>query len=53
MPERLHDTATEDLNKAVKRDFERFSADFMFHLSLDEAEGLRFLSGTSESERGT
>ncbi len=38
---------TRDLNKAVKRNLERFPSDFMFQLNKKEAENLMFQIGTS------
>jgi hypothetical protein len=38
---------TKALNRAVKRNLDRFPADFMFQLSPDEMENLIFHSGTS------
>lgn len=35
------------LNRAVKRDIERFPRDFMFQLTVKEFENLRFHFGTS------
>jgi hypothetical protein len=37
---------TKNLNKAVQRNPDRFPADFMFQLTADEAESLRFQIGT-------
>ncbi len=42
---------TKDINKAVKRNIERFPESFMFQLTDDEYENLRFQIGTSK-ERG-
>lgn len=44
----LYGVPTKSLNLAVKRNLERFPADFMFQLTQAEAEGLRFQSGTSK-----
>lgn len=38
---------TKNLNKAVKRNSERFPSDFMFQLTLEEAQNLKFQFGTS------
>jgi hypothetical protein len=38
---------TFNLNKAVKRNLRRFPEDFMFQLTREEAESLRFQSGIS------
>jgi hypothetical protein len=43
----LYQIRTSDLNKAVKRNPERFPADFMFQMTTGEAEALRFQMGTS------
>jgi hypothetical protein len=41
----MYDVTTSNLNKAVKRNLSRFPADFMFQLTADEAEALRFQIG--------
>ncbi len=46
---RLYEVRTKELNKAVKRNQERFPEDFMFQLSRDEYQNLRFQIGTSSS----
>jgi phage regulator Rha-like protein len=38
----LYETETKALNLAVKRNIKRFPPDFMFHLTKEEYEGLRF-----------
>ena len=43
----LYGVTTQNLNKAVKRNMERFPQDFMFQLSNGELENLRFQFGTS------
>ncbi len=43
----LYEVETKALNRAVKRNLERFPADFMFQLSADEFASLRFQYGTS------
>jgi len=49
----LYRVKTFNLNKAVKRNIERFPVDFMFQLSKVEAASLRFQSGMSKpSGRG-
>ncbi|HQU43383.1 MAG: hypothetical protein B7Z73_01495 [Planctomycetia bacterium 21-64-5] len=48
----LYGVETKNLNKAAKRNLDRFPADFMFQLTADEAEALRFQIGTSKSSRG-
>jgi len=45
---RLYDVTTGNLNKAVKRNFERFPKDFMFQLSRQEYNSLRFQFGILE-----
>lgn len=51
----LYGVETKALNRAVKRNLERFPADFMFQLTAEEFEPLRFQSGTSKlrSQSGT
>ncbi|KKQ45145.1 MAG: hypothetical protein US63_C0021G0004 [Candidatus Moranbacteria bacterium GW2011_GWC2_37_8] len=44
----LHGVQTRDLNKAVKRNIERFPNDFMFQLSREEFGTLMFHFGTSK-----
>ena len=46
----LYGVTTGNLNKAVKRNLDRFPPDFMFQLTSDEAENLRFQIGISSSE---
>ena len=48
----LYGVTTGNLNKAVKRNLQRFPADFMFELTADEAENLRFQTGISSSYGG-
>ena len=48
----LYGVETGMLNRAVKRNFERFPKDFMFQLSMEEWELLRCQTGTSKSGRG-
>lgn len=43
----LYGVTTSNLNKAVKRNAERFPSDFMFQLSKSEFEILKFQFGTS------
>jgi hypothetical protein len=45
---KLYEVATFNLNKAVKRNLSRFPEDFMFRLTADEAECLRFQNGISK-----
>jgi phage regulator Rha-like protein len=42
----LYGVETKNLNKAVRRNLARFPADFMFQLTVDEADALRFQFGT-------
>ena len=42
----LYKVSTGNLNKAVKRNIERFPEDFMFQLRQEEAESLRFQFGS-------
>jgi hypothetical protein len=44
---RLYGVTTSNLNKAVRRNRDRFPADFMFRLTLAEARNLRFQFGIS------
>jgi hypothetical protein len=46
---RLYGVPTKTLNRAVRRNQERFPEDFMFQLTKEEAEHLRCQSGTSNS----
>ena len=48
----LYGVTTFNLNKAVKRNLDRFPADFMFQLSAAEAENLRFHFGISSPGHG-
>ena len=48
----LYGVTTGNLNKAVKRNVRRFPADFMFELTPEEAENLRFQIGISSSYGG-
>jgi len=43
----LYGVGTRDLNKAVKRNLQRFPKDFMFQLTKQETENLMFQFGTS------
>jgi len=49
---KLYGVLTKNLNKAVKRNIERFPKDFMFQLTKDEYQNLRFQIGTSKTEHG-
>jgi len=42
----LYGVLTKNLNKAVKRNIDRFPEDFMFQISKEEARSLRFQFGT-------
>jgi len=42
----LYGVTTSNLNKAVSRNLDRFPGDFMFQLTKNEANSLRFQSGT-------
>lgn len=44
---KLYGVKTKNLNKAVKRNIERFPSDFMLELNKNELENLRFQTGTS------
>jgi phage regulator Rha-like protein len=48
----LYGVATKNLNRVVKRNLRRFPEDFMFQLTPEEAEFLRFQSGTLKLGRG-
>jgi len=48
----LYGVTTFNLNKAVKRNLDKFRQDFMFQLSGDEFESLVFQSGASKAGRG-
>jgi hypothetical protein len=48
----LYGVETKFLNRAVKRNLQRFPLDFMFQLTQDEAESLRCQIGTSNKGRG-
>jgi phage regulator Rha-like protein len=45
----LYGVLTKNLNKAVQRNRKRFPSDFMFQLTAEEAETLRFQIGTSKT----
>lgn len=49
---KLYGVETKNLNKAVQRNKERFPEDFMFQLTAEEHDALRFQTGTSKSGRG-
>ena len=48
----LYGVETKMLNRAVKRNLQRFPPDFMFQLTNDEGERLRCQIGTSKKGRG-
>jgi len=48
----LYQVETKNLNKAVKRNIERFPASFCFQLTEEEFENLRFQFGTSSLKYG-
>lgn len=48
----LYQVQTKNLNKAVQRNAGRFPMDFMFRLTAEEFQSLRFQTGTSNSGRG-
>jgi phage regulator Rha-like protein len=48
----LYRVQTKALNRAVKRNPARFPDDFMFQLTVDETESLRYQFGTSNIHRG-
>ena len=45
----LYEVETKALNLAVKRNIKRFPSDFMFQLTKEEFEGLRFQIETSKN----
>lgn len=48
----MYGVTTGNLNKAVTRNLERFPEDFMFRLTKEEADSLRFQSGISNTRGG-
>jgi hypothetical protein len=48
----LYGVETKNLNKAVRRNLDRFPSDFMFQLTAEEAQNLKFQIGTSSSGYG-
>ena len=48
----LYQVTTGNLNKAVKRNIKRFPPDFMFQLTTEEWEALRFQNGIIKKGRG-
>jgi hypothetical protein len=49
----LYGVDTKILNKAVKRNTDRFPSDFMFQLTIEETGRLRFQNGTSNAQQGS
>ena len=49
---RLYEIETKNLNKAVKRNIERFPDFFTFQLTEEEFSSLRFQFGTSNERKG-
>jgi len=49
---RLYGVLTKNFNKAVKRNIDRFPPDFMFQVTKEEFEVLRFQIGTSNGSGG-
>jgi hypothetical protein len=49
---RLYGVQTKALNKAVKRNADRFPSDFMFQLTPEESQAMRFQFGTSKGRGG-
>jgi len=49
---KLYEIRTKNLNKAVKRNKERFPEFFMFQLAEEEFNSLRFQTGTSNERKG-
>jgi len=49
---RLYMVETKALNRAVKRNLDRFPGDFMFQLTAQELDALRYQFGTSNAIRG-
>ena len=45
---KLYGVTTSNLNKAVKRNIDRFPGDFVFQLTAQEASALRFQNGISK-----
>ena len=48
----LYGVETKVLNKSVKRNISRFPEDFMFQLTKEEFNNLRFQNGTSNKKHG-
>jgi ORF6N domain len=48
----LYQVETKNLNRAVRRNLDRFPNDFMFQLTKEDLDNLRFQTGTSSSGYG-
>ena len=48
----LYGVETRALNRAVKRNADRFPEDFMFQLTVEKTEGLRYQTGISKTGSG-
>src|SRR6266403_3338148 len=48
----IYGVETKALNRAVKRNADRFPRDFMFQISVDEWQNLKYQIGTSSSGHG-
>ena len=48
----LYGVLTKNLNKAVKRNIDKFPSTFMFQVTKEEFDALRFQFGTSKEEKG-
>jgi hypothetical protein len=46
----LYEVETRNLNKAVRRNLDRFPEDFMFQITSEDFEILKFQIGTSRSD---
>jgi hypothetical protein len=49
---RVYGVETKSLNRAVKRNVDRFPKDFVFQISSREWENLKYQTGTSRSGHG-
>ena len=49
---RLYKYETKNVNKAMKRNIERFPEDFCFQITDDEMNSLRFQNGTLKNQNG-
>jgi hypothetical protein len=50
---RVYGAETKSLNRAVKRNADRFPKDFMFQISSHEWKNLKYQIGTSSSKQGS